>query len=127
MILEKAGSLRSLERDRSTLYRENLLFLLNELKRQMPKKSDHAIRWNTPNGGFFVCVKLPIVADQALLEYCASEFGVLWTPMSSFYLNKGGTHELRLSCSYLSCEQIKEGVGRLARFFNQIIQKEVMS
>lgn len=117
MILERNGSLGALERERSILYRHNLQFLLSELKRQMPESIARTIQWNRPTGGFFVRVRLPIPTDKALLEYCASEFGVLWTPMSIFYLNSGGTHELRLSCSYLTLEQIKEGVSRMVRFF----------
>lgn len=124
ILLERNCSLSELERERSTFYRNNLQLLLNELKHRMPANGTHGIQWNTPEGGFFVRVQLPIPADQVLLEFCASEFGVLWTPMSPFYLNNGGTHELRLSCSYLTCTQIQEGVDRLARFFHYVTQNK---
>jgi (S)-3,5-dihydroxyphenylglycine transaminase len=74
------------------------------------------VSWNRPEGGFFVCLHLPVAVDAALLEYCAGEYGVLWTPMRFFSLDAGDNYELRLSCSYLTPEQIDDGVRRLGRF-----------
>ncbi len=56
----------------------------------------------------------PVRADEKLLELSARDYGVLWTPMSFFYLDGGGTHAIRLSCSALTADQIDEGVRRLA-------------
>jgi (S)-3,5-dihydroxyphenylglycine transaminase len=56
----------------------------------------------------------PLAASIALLELSARDYGVLWTPMSFFYLNGGGRHAIRLSCSALVPDQIDEGVRRLA-------------
>src|SRR5439155_1358377 len=56
-----------------------------------------------------------LVADAALLELSAREYGVLWTPMSMFYLGTGGERQLRLSASYLQPDEIEEGVRRIAR------------
>ena len=39
--------------------------------------------------------------------------------MSDFYLAGGGDHQLRLSCSALTPQQITEGVGRLAAFITE--------
>jgi (S)-3,5-dihydroxyphenylglycine transaminase len=50
------------------------------------------------------------------LTRSAEQFGVIWTPMSYFHPQGGGEHMLRLSVSYLTHEQITEGIGRLARF-----------
>ena len=36
--------------------------------------------------------------------------------MSYFYLDGGGRHEIRLSCSYLDVSRIGEGVRRLSDF-----------
>lgn len=118
IIIEHQGSLGIIERERSIIYRDNLMFLLDRLKQGM--SSQHEIQWNTPEGGFFVRMRLPIHANQSLLEFCASKFDVLWTPMSPFYLNNKGSHELRLSCSYLTQTEIEEGVERLIRFFSHI-------
>ncbi|WP_325118689.1 hypothetical protein [Streptomyces sp. GMR22] len=74
------------------------------------------VSWNRPAGGFFVRLRLPVRVDAALLEVSASKYGVLWTPMSQFYLDDSGDNELRLSCSYLDPAHIEEGTVRLARF-----------
>lgn len=127
MLLEKGGSLAALEREKSELYRSNLAKLLSALQSCIPHRNAEmmGISWNQPSGGFFVRVRLPIPADIALLEHCASNYGVLWTPMSPFYLNNAGNYELRLSCSYLSPEQIEKGVGRLATFFHSITKNKI--
>lgn len=122
MLLERQGSFKTLEQERSILYRKNLELLLSELKRKASNINSE-ISWNEPTGGFFVRVRLPVLVNTELLECSASNYGVLWTPMSSFYLNNQGDNELRLSCSYLTPEQIEEGVNRLVMFFNSITNK----
>jgi (S)-3,5-dihydroxyphenylglycine transaminase len=114
MLLEHGGSIAALSRAKADLYRGNLEHLLQALERELG--SQRHISWNRPAGGFFVRLRLPVAADPALLDYCAAEYGVLWTPMSFFNLGEGGRCELRLSCSYLTVEQIDQGVRRLARF-----------
>ncbi|MFE9427071.1 aminotransferase class I/II-fold pyridoxal phosphate-dependent enzyme [Kitasatospora sp. NPDC006697] len=102
-------------------YRNALETLLTELAKAFPvDRQDgpdgHGVSWNRPRGGFFLVVDVPVPIDQAALERSAREFGVLFTPMGDFYLHDAGSHQLRLSCSYLSDDQIAEGVGRLAAF-----------
>lgn len=122
MLLENSGSIAKLERKKAQLYRDNLECLLKSLERHLPIEKAQAlgIKWNRPTGGFFVRVRLPIIANMALLESCAENFSVLWTPMSSFYLNQCDNNEIRLSCSYLNSIQIEEGVKRLTAFFESI-------
>ena len=57
---------------------------------------------------------LPFAADDELMEYSASEHGVLWTPMSHFYAGRGGTRQARLACSQLTPEEIDTGLDRFA-------------
>ena len=57
---------------------------------------------------------LPFAADDELMEYSASEHGVLWTPMSHFYAGQGGTRQARLACSQLTTEEIDTGLDRFA-------------
>jgi (S)-3,5-dihydroxyphenylglycine transaminase len=118
MMLEHDGSLAAVGREKALLYRRNLRHLLDALSRHLPPAlcAQQHVSWNEPQGGFFVRVRLPVVADYALLERCAARHGVLWTPMSSFFLDGAGRHELRLACSYLTPEEIDEGVARFARF-----------
>lgn len=121
MLLANDGSLANLERERAILYQKNLNLLLAALKQQFFEKNlSEKIYYNQPEGGFFVRVRLPVTVDRELLELSASKYGVLWTPMEFFYLNGGGKNELRLSCSYLTSEQILEGVSRLSTFLDNI-------
>lgn len=123
MILEYGGSIAALEQEKTNIYQRNLTVLLNALERHL--KVDAGISWNRPKGGFFVRLRIPVLADMALLKCSAADYGVLWTPMSFFHLSNIGNNELRLSISYLSPEQIEEGVGRLAAFLHHVVQKRI--
>ncbi|MET3498353.1 PLP-dependent aminotransferase family protein [Variovorax boronicumulans] len=116
MLLKHGVSLSNLGRAKGSYYRARLDTLLAALTRHVGDRREGAPSWNHPSGGFFVRVRVPAVVDAALLEVSAREYGVLWTPMSLFYLGGGGQHELRLSCSYLTDAQIDEGAARLACF-----------
>jgi (S)-3,5-dihydroxyphenylglycine transaminase len=113
--------LRDVNRDAIAFYRANLDLLLAELDRWFPaqRRAALGIDWNQPGGGFFVVLTVPFVADDAALARSAGEHGVLWTPMAPFFLDGGGTHQLRLSCSYVQPAVLVEGVARLACFINE--------
>jgi len=110
VLVDAEFSLRAANREKIAFYRRNLRALLAALERHF---SDPEITWNSPGGGFFAVLDVPVRADEKLLELSARDYGVLWTPMSFFYLNGGG-HAIRLSCSALAAGQIDEGVRRLA-------------
>jgi (S)-3,5-dihydroxyphenylglycine transaminase len=111
VLVENGFSLRAANREKIAFYRRNLQVLLGALDRHF---AGSLVTWNAPHGGFFAVVDTPVRADTALLEYSAREHGVLWTPMSFFYLAGGGAHMMRLSCSALAPAAIDEGVRRLA-------------
>ena len=104
-------SLRAANQAKISFYRRNLAALLAALERHFTAP---AITWNTPSGGFFAVLRVPVRADEKLLELSARDYGVLWTPMSFFYTRGGGSHAIRLSCSALATDEIDEGVRRLA-------------
>jgi (S)-3,5-dihydroxyphenylglycine transaminase len=106
-------SLRAASREKISFCRRNLRELLAALERHF---RDPAITWNSPSGGFFAVLDVPVRADDKLLELSARDYGVLWTPMSFFYLDGGGSHAIQLSCSALATDQFDEGVRRLAPF-----------
>lgn len=112
MLVDCGYSLRAANRAKAEFYRGNLAALLAALREHFPPGS--GVRWNTPVGGFFAVVELPVPADEDLLELSASRYGVLWTPMSFFYPDGGGSHAIRLAYSSLPPDQIAEGVRRLA-------------
>jgi (S)-3,5-dihydroxyphenylglycine transaminase len=121
MLLDRGGSLGALGAERMTLYRGNLSLLLDALDRNL-RRPPHPpdVTWRRPAGGFFVRMRIPVAADPALLERSAAEHGVLWTPMAQFFVGDAGTHEIRLSCSYLDPHEIETGAARLAGFLGSL-------
>src|ERR1700691_4893355 len=97
-------SLRAANQQKIAFYRRNLGTLLAELERHFG--GDPTITWNSQRGGFFAVLDVPVLADEKLLELSAQDYRVLWTPMSFFYLNGGGRHAIRLSCSALAPDHI---------------------
>ncbi|MFF4407362.1 PLP-dependent aminotransferase family protein [Streptomyces sp. NPDC001262] len=116
MLLTHDCRLREANKQAVDFYRTNLDVLLTSLGEHFPAavRERTGIGWNTPDGGFFLTLTLPFPADDALLRLSASEHGVIWTPMRYFHTDHAGDNRLRLSCSYLSPDAIREGVRRLA-------------
>ncbi|WP_223619950.1 PLP-dependent aminotransferase family protein [Lysobacter sp. ESA13C] len=77
---------------------------------------DCGVRWNRPDGGFFLSVQMPFAFGQAEVERCASEFGVIPMPMSYFALDSTQNASVRMAFSNVSDEQIIHGVDRFSRF-----------
>lgn len=119
-LVENGCSMERATRCVAEVYRRNLRAVLDGLEERFGSRSGFrpvsAVSWNSPSGGMFVVVTLPFVADDAALERSAGEFGVLWTPMHHFYGGAAGFHQIRLSFSVLTPEQITEGLDRLASF-----------
>src|SRR6204780_1667693 len=105
-LLSCGYSLRAANQEKISFYRRNMATLLAALERHF---ADPAISWNTPSGGFFAVLNVPVRADEKLVELSARDYGVLWTPISFFYAGGGGSHAIRLSCSALATGQIEEG------------------
>lgn len=116
-LLESGCSVERATARETQVYRRNLRAVLAALEERFGSGSptgDSGVSWNVPKGGMFVVVTLPFRADDAMLEYSASRFGVLWTPMHHFYAGNGGFHQIRLSFSVLAPDQIRLGIDRLA-------------
>ncbi|WP_345460698.1 aminotransferase class I/II-fold pyridoxal phosphate-dependent enzyme [Actinoallomurus oryzae] len=114
MLIECGFRLRESASGRIEFYRANMRTLLAELGRNFGAVP--GVRWNAPDGGFFVTVELPFPVDLKLLDESGRDYGVIWSPMSYFYPAGGGECSIRLSSSYLSPEKITEGVRRLRAF-----------
>lgn len=122
MLVAAGHSLRAANHEKIAFYRRNMGTLVAALDRCFtPLRDRHPrLRWNVPDGGFFAVLDVPLVADEKLLEVSARQYGVLWTPMSFFYADGGGAHAMRLSCSYVTPEEVAEGVSRLARLVAEL-------
>ncbi|MGW5177059.1 aminotransferase-like domain-containing protein [Streptomyces sp. NPDC004082] len=126
-LLENGCSLKRATAREAAVYRRNLSAVLDGLASVFGPRAGAVpdVSWNTPRGGMFVVVTLPFPADDDMLEYSASKFGVLWTPMHHFYGGSGGFHQARLSFSVLTPEQIASGVERLGRLVQDQRGKQV--
>jgi DNA-binding transcriptional MocR family regulator len=68
--------------------------------------------WSHPEGGYFLWLELPEEVDASELLLRASEAGVTFVPGVDF---GGEPNTLRLAFSYVSAEEITEGIARLAK------------
>jgi (S)-3,5-dihydroxyphenylglycine transaminase len=118
MLIHHDYRLRAANAGSTGFYTRSMTALLAALDDAFPPADRQRldVRWNVPEGGFFLVVRVPFTADEVALERCARDHGVLWTPMGGFYPDGGGERALRLSCSYVPPEQVTEGVRRLAAF-----------
>jgi DNA-binding transcriptional MocR family regulator len=97
------------------LLRERRDAMLDALARELPDDAS----WTRPDGGYFVWLELPSgpPSDELLAE--AEQAGVTFVKGSDFFpAGHGGERELRLAFSFVSPEEIAEGVsvlGSLAR------------
>jgi 2-aminoadipate transaminase len=95
----------NLERVRSLL-RVRRDAMLEALERELPDA-----HWSRPEGGYFVWLELAEQADVSALLQRATAAGVTFVAGTDF---GGPTNSARLAFSFVSPEQIGEGVRRLA-------------
>ncbi|MEV0280314.1 PLP-dependent aminotransferase family protein [Streptomyces sp. NPDC050610] len=119
MLLEHEGSLLRANQRQIGIYRRNLDCLLRGLSTRLGGLD--GVRWNTPAGGFFVGVTVPFPVTDELLDIAANQHGVLFTPMRHFHDSDVAAHQMRLSCSYLSTDQIETGLDRLTKLITERI------
>jgi (S)-3,5-dihydroxyphenylglycine transaminase len=114
VLIEAGGSLRPLMAEKIPFYRANRDRMLDCLEECLGE--GEGVRWNRPEGGFFLTLDLPFEFTDECLVTCARDYGVIVCPMSFFSLTPGREHQVRLAFSYVTGEQIAEGIARLARF-----------
>ena len=113
-LLDNGGSLRRLVEGKLPFYRGNRDCMVAALERELGGLA--GVHWNRPEGGFFLTLTLPFDFDEECLQSCARDHGVIVCPMSFFSLASGREREVRLSFSYVTPEQIEEGIRRFAAF-----------
>jgi (S)-3,5-dihydroxyphenylglycine transaminase len=118
MLLRTGGSLEPMVAPKREAYRQQRDTMLSALH-------DHfvndAVTWTSPAGGFFLTMTLPFEFGSAELRHCASEYGVIVSPMRFFCLGNSGRSQIRLSFSYVDPPTIASGVERLAHFVSDRI------
>ncbi|MEN3342584.1 MAG: 2-aminoadipate transaminase [Actinomycetota bacterium] len=86
--------------------------MLEAFERHLPDDA----AWSRPEGGYFVWVDLPSGPGAAELLPRAEEAGVTFVQGADFFAGgRGGERSLRLAFSFVSPEEIGDGVARLAR------------
>lgn len=119
ILLETGGSLRPLVAEKLPFYRANRDRMLASLEGALGGLE--GVRWNRPEGGFFLTLTLPFELTDECLTACARDYGVIVCPMRFFALSPGRERQVRLSFSYVTEEQIAEGIDRFARFVRERI------
>ncbi len=109
--LRSGGLDAQLPRSRA-LYNERRTAMLDALNTYMPD----GCTWTRPAGGFFLWLSGPEGVDAAAMAPRAEAAGVAYVPGAPFYPQPGrGGHEMRLSYSRATTDQIAEGIRRLGR------------
>jgi DNA-binding transcriptional MocR family regulator len=92
------------------LLRDRRDAMLEALEREMPEDAS----WTRPEGGYFVWLDLPSGPASAELLAQAEEAGVTFVKGSDFFPGgRGGERSLRLAFSFVSPDEIAEGVSLL--------------
>ncbi|HKU56847.1 MAG TPA: PLP-dependent aminotransferase family protein [Gaiellaceae bacterium] len=92
------------------LLRERRDAMLDALARELPDDAT----WTTPDGGYFVWVELPSGPRSSELLAEAEDAGVTFVRGGDFFPGgRGGEHALRLAFSFVSPDEISDGVARL--------------
>jgi DNA-binding transcriptional MocR family regulator len=97
--------------------------MLASLERYMPP----GVRWNRPQGGFYIWCSLPQILNSEELLDKAAAGGVVFIPGSVFFSDGRGERFMRLSFVGALAEEIEEGVRRLAAAVGELaksMQKE---
>jgi len=81
--------------------------MLEGLERHMPDGAT----WSRPEGGYFIWLDLTEAAPS-LAE--AEAAGVTFVPGTDFFADGSGGSSLRLAFSYVTPDEISDGVERLA-------------
>ncbi len=84
--------------------------MLDALTREMPEDAT----WTKPAGGYFVWLELPSGPPSSQLLAEAEDAGVTFVKGSDFFPGgRGGESALRLAFSFVSPDEISDGVGRI--------------
>jgi len=99
-----------------TLYKRQCEAMLACLEHEMAGLD---VRWNKPDGGMFLWVRLPEGMSAIDLLPRAVDQGVAFVPGSAFFADHPDKRTLRLSFVTASVEQIRTGIAALARTIRQ--------
>ena len=70
--------------------------------------------WSRPEGGYFIWLDFPPAPTRASCSRAREAAGVTFVKGTDFFADGSGTRSLRLAFSFVSLDEIAEGVSRLA-------------
>ncbi len=124
ILIQNNFSLKKMNNEKVLSMKRKRNQLLASLKKWMDVKKfpwAKEISWNIPNGGFFITIYVPFNVTKADVVFCAENHQVIVTPMSFFYLAKGGSNEIRLAFSNIKDHEIESAIKNLATYFKSRI------
>jgi 2-aminoadipate transaminase len=111
----REGRLEPDIRDRVRTYRAHRDVMAQAVREHLPQA-----RFDLPQGGYYLWLRLPDGVDGDRLATLAEAQGVQVLPASQFHATPGPRHYVRLAYSYASPSEIVEGVRRLAVAFREL-------
>ena len=102
------------------LYKEKRDAMLDAMERYFPKEA----KWNIPQGGLFIWVRLPYSINTKDMFPRAVANNVAYVVGQAFYPDGSGLNTMRLNFSHSTNEQIEEGIKRLGMVINDQLHKE---
>ncbi len=114
----KDGFLAEHVRQIRQVYRERRDIMLAAMAEFFPP----GVRWTQPKGGLFLWVTLPEGMDSTAVLQDAIAHNVAFVPGATFYPEDAQqTNSFRLNFSNATPEQIWEGIGRLGRVLEKVL------
>jgi len=92
-------------------YKPKLETMLGALEEYMPE----GFEWTKPTGGMFVWVTGPSSLNTTSMLDKAVKNGVVYVPSEAFYPDRSVKNAMRLDFTFISEEEIIEGIKRLAK------------
>lgn len=111
----REGRLEPDIRDRVRTYRAHRDVMAQAVREHLPQA-----RFDLPQGGYYLWLRLPDGVDGGRLATLAEAHGVQVLPASQFHATPGPRHFVRLAYSYASPSEIVEGVRRLAAAYREL-------
>lgn len=116
----KDGFLTEHVRKIRDVYRERRDVMLEAMSEHFPP----GVSWTRPQGGLFLWVTLPEGVDSTAVLETAIANKVAFVPGETFYPNSDSHNSFRLNFSNARPEEIEEGIARLGRVLQTVLDAE---
>ncbi len=100
-----------------TAYKHQKDIMLAALERHWPPE----VTFTRPEGGMFIWATLPERLSALELFERAAREKVVFVPGTPFFVDGGGTHNMRLNFSNADASRIEEGIARLGRIIKEML------